>query len=716
MLSSPTAGQRHDSARRVTRTRPLPRPLPRRRRDRQPRPVRRAPVPRGDLPARRARRSPTQLAAFDVRAWSLPDPDGRLGAVVAKQVGAARPPSAAVYNASRRHRRGRGAARRHRRDGRGRASSRSSAPAAAAPPGCSSTSTRPVAGRGARRRSRSRDGAPGDLRRGAARPRPAACRSARRSRWACRPRARCSSAAPTRCSACSAAAASTAARSARPRRSTRTASTAAARSSSRSRSRGAASVHTFVVNQTMPAPFVAPLPDRGARHGRRRPADAAGRSATAPTSRSARRVELVLRKYAHERGVPVYGFKARARTTKEEASMSWNKVAVVGAGLIKMGELFEQSYEQMAAGAFDAAVASVDKGFEPHQVEAAFVATQRGTLWGQEGIGGNTIPTAIGLAGIPCTRIENACPSGSDAFRVGAMAVASGVHDVVLVIGVEKMRDKSTEEGLLSRAAAGHPIFTRGETAPVLFAPFATRHMHEFGTTREMLASVAVKNHYNGARDPYAHFQNEITVEDVLKSPAGVPSAAPPRLLPADRRRGRGAARAAPTGRASSPTSPCTSPGSASRPTTRTCTRRTRFTEIKVTRLAVAARVRDGRRRPGRHRLRRGARLLHDHRDPRHRRPRLLREGRRRPRQPRRRDLADRPHPGQHVAAGCSRRATRSARPASPRSPSAGGSCAARPANARSRPATATRCSTTPAAAARASSVVNILTNRNDAS
>jgi acetyl-CoA C-acetyltransferase len=200
--------------------------------------------------------------------------------------------------------------------------------------------------------------------------------------------------------------------------------------------------------------------------------------------------------------------------------MAWNKVAVVGAGLIKMGELFDQSYEDMAAGAFNAAVASVDKGFEPRAVEAAFVATQRGTLWGQEGIGGNTVPTAIGLAGIPCTRIENACPSGSDAFRVGAMAVASGVHDLVLVIGVEKMRDKSTEEGLLSRAAAGHPIYTRGETAPVLFAPFATRHMHEFGTTREMLASVAVKNHHNGALDPYAHFQNEVTVEQCLAAPA----------------------------------------------------------------------------------------------------------------------------------------------------------------------------------------------------
>ena len=200
--------------------------------------------------------------------------------------------------------------------------------------------------------------------------------------------------------------------------------------------------------------------------------------------------------------------------------MAWNRVAVVGAGLIKMGELFDQSFEMMAAGAFNAAVASVDKGFDPKAVEAAFVATQRGTLWGQEGISGNTVPTAIGLAGIACTRIENACPSGSDAFRVGAMAVASGVYDLVLVIGVEKMRDKSTEEGLLSRAASGHPILTRGETAPVLFAPFATRHMHEFGTTREMLASVAVKNHHNGSLDPYAHFQNEITIEQVLASPA----------------------------------------------------------------------------------------------------------------------------------------------------------------------------------------------------
>ncbi len=211
------------------------------------------------------------------------------------------------------------------------------------------------------------------------------------------------------------------------------------------------------------------------------------------------------------------------------------------------------------------------------------------------------------------------------------MAVASGVHDVVLVIGVEKMRDKSTEEGLLSRAAAGHPIFTRGETAPVLFAPFATRHMHEFGTTREMLASVAVKNHYNGARDPYAHFQNEITVDDVL---ASAPVCHPLHLLDC-----------------------CPQTDGAAAVLLVTAERADEFTDqpVFVAGFGVAtdhpylhekdvvhrdqgdaprgaAGVRDGRRRPGPHRQRRGARLLHDHRDPRHRRPRLRREGRRRPR------------------------------------------------------------------------------------
>src|SRR5260370_42554783 len=106
--------------------------------------------------------------------------------------------------------------------------------------------------------------------------------------------------------------------------------------------------------------------------------------------------------------------------------MAWNRVAVVGAGLIKMGELFEQSYEQMAAGAFDAAVASVDKGFEPRQGDAAFVATQRGTLWGQEGIGGDTNPRAGGPHGIPGPPPQNARPPGSHPVPAGRLAPARG--------------------------------------------------------------------------------------------------------------------------------------------------------------------------------------------------------------------------------------------------------------------------------------------------
>jgi len=147
------------------------------------------------------------------------------------------------------------------------------------------------------------------------------------------------------------------------------------------------------------------------------------------------------------------------------------------------------------------------------------------------------------------------------------------------------MRDKSSEEGLLSRAAAGHPIFTRGETAPVLFAPFATRHMHEFGTTREMLASVAVKNHYNGARDPYAHFQNEITVEDVMKS---APVCHPLHLLDCcPQTDGAAAVLLVSAERAREFTDkPVYVAGSAWRPTHPYLHEKDSFTEIKVTRMA----------------------------------------------------------------------------------------------------------------------------------
>ncbi len=208
--------------------------------------------------------------------------------------------------------------------------------------------------------------------------------------------------------------------------------------------------------------------------------------------------------------------------------MAWNKVAVVGVGMMKFGELFEKSYEAMIQEAFLNAVNSVDKGFDPKEIQAGWLGTCVGTLMGLEIPGGATLAATTGLVDIPVTRVENGCPTGSDTFRNACLGVASGVYDVAIVVGAEKMRDKPPDESLLSFAAIGHPINSRGAISPSYFAPQATRHMYEFGTTKEQMALVSVKNHHNGCLDPYAHFQNEVTVEQVLNSP---PVAYPLQLL-----------------------------------------------------------------------------------------------------------------------------------------------------------------------------------------
>jgi acetyl-CoA C-acetyltransferase len=199
--------------------------------------------------------------------------------------------------------------------------------------------------------------------------------------------------------------------------------------------------------------------------------------------------------------------------------MGWNRVAVVGVGMIPFGELFDLSYEAMVQEAYLRALASVDRGLDPREIQAGWLGTCRPLAHGTETLAGVSLAGVVGLAGIPCTRVENGCPTGSDAFRNACLGVASGLYDVVLVVGAEKMRDKSTEESLLGRATQGHPVFQRGESAPITFAPQATRHMHEYGTTKEQMALVAVKNHGHGARNPYAHHRRPVTVEQVLRSP-----------------------------------------------------------------------------------------------------------------------------------------------------------------------------------------------------
>ena len=136
------------------------------------------------------------------------------------------------------------------------------------------------------------------------------------------------------------------------------------------------------------------------------------------------------------------------------------------------------------------------------------------------------VGTALGFLGIPCTRIEDACASGGSAFFHGWQSVASGVYDSVVVAGVEKITAQSTPRVTEILAGAGDMAGEgrAGATFPALFAMIARRHMHRSGEQREHLASVAVKNHANGAKNPLAHMRKVISLEQAL---SGKPIAEP---------------------------------------------------------------------------------------------------------------------------------------------------------------------------------------------
>src|SRR5207302_7733983 len=122
----------------------------------------------------------------------------------------------------------------------------------------------------------------------------------------------------------------------------------------------------------------------------------------------------------------------------------------------------------------------------------------------------------------PCTRVEDACASGASAFFHAWMSVASGVYDTVVAAGVEKMTSQSTPRvtGILAGAGDMGGEARAGATFPALFAMIARRHMYQYGTTREHLAAVAVKNHGNGAKNEYAHMRKVITMEQALAGKA----------------------------------------------------------------------------------------------------------------------------------------------------------------------------------------------------
>ncbi len=194
------------------------------------------------------------------------------------------------------------------------------------------------------------------------------------------------------------------------------------------------------------------------------------------------------------------------------------KVAIIGAGMTTFGEHWEYGFRDLVVEAGLRAV--TDAGISGDKIDAGFIGTMAsGRLIGQEHIGA-LIADYMGLNPIPVTRVEGACASGSLALRQGFMAVASGIHDIVVVGGAEKMTDLgvNTVSDILGGAGDQEWELFLGATFPAIYALMARRHMNDFGTTEEMMASVAVKNHKHGSKNKYAQFQNEITLQTVLES------------------------------------------------------------------------------------------------------------------------------------------------------------------------------------------------------
>lgn len=192
------------------------------------------------------------------------------------------------------------------------------------------------------------------------------------------------------------------------------------------------------------------------------------------------------------------------------------EVAVIGLGMTKWGELWEKSLRTIFVEA--ALLALDDAGVE--KIDSMYIGCMSSGLFvGQEHLA-SLLADYLSQVPTPSARVESACASGGLALRMGFIDVASGMSDVVLVGGVEKMTDVSGHEATYALGTAADQEYEgyHGITFPGLYALIARAHMEKYGTTREQLAMVAVKNHHNGSKNPLAQFQYEITVDSVLNS------------------------------------------------------------------------------------------------------------------------------------------------------------------------------------------------------
>ena len=183
-------------------------------------------------------------------------------------------------------------------------------------------------------------------------------------------------------------------------------------------------------------------------------------------------------------------------------------VAIVGAGMSRFGAFAEKNTRDLFVEAFKEMKKSVDKGFDPSVIETLYVGNFSSDQFEHQAHIAPLLMDAIGLTPRPATRVEDACASGGVAIRQGVLAIASGMYDVVLIGGAEKMTALNTAAVTEALGTAADVPFEipAGFTFPGFYAAMASAYMHQYGMKPEHLMNVAIKNHDNAALNPHAQF------------------------------------------------------------------------------------------------------------------------------------------------------------------------------------------------------------------
>ena len=186
-------------------------------------------------------------------------------------------------------------------------------------------------------------------------------------------------------------------------------------------------------------------------------------------------------------------------------------VAMVGAGMIKFGRFPEKSVQELAAQA--CLLASKDAGITMKEVEILV----SGNLYQSNAMIGQRIMKEIGQTGIPVINVANACATGSTAYREAYMSVASGAYDVAMAVGSEQMGKMGLLGGGGASSGGISPEGIVGSgLMPAVFGQAGVEHMRNHGTTQEQFAKIAVKNHKHSVHNPYAQYQKEMDLDEVM--------------------------------------------------------------------------------------------------------------------------------------------------------------------------------------------------------